>query len=86
MLFSLGLFDVFLWFNSDYVSIFLVHAAWHMGGISVPRPGMEPVSSALESRVFTTGPSGKSQVTCFFSRNIIEAMLCPSQGIVSGGT
>lgn len=29
--FSLGLFDVFLRFNSDYVSIFFVHAAWRVG-------------------------------------------------------
>ena len=29
-------------------------------GILVPRPGMEPVSPALEGGFFTTGPPGKS--------------------------
>ena len=29
-------------------------------GILVPRPGIEPVSLALEGRFFTTGPPGKS--------------------------
>ena len=30
-------------------------------GISVPPPGTEPMSSALEGRVLTSGPPGKSQ-------------------------
>ena len=30
-------------------------------GILVPRPGMEPVSPALEGRFLTTGPPGKSR-------------------------
>ena len=29
-------------------------------GILVPRPGIEPMSPALEGRFFTTGPPGKS--------------------------
>ena len=29
-------------------------------GILVPQPGMEPVSPALEGRVLTTGPPGRS--------------------------
>ena len=42
-------------------------AAGHLGsagpvayGILVPRPGIEPVSSALQGRFSTTGPPGKS--------------------------
>ena len=42
-------------------------AAEHLGsagpvayGILVPRPGIKPVSSALQGRFSTTGPPGKS--------------------------
>ena len=31
------------------------------GGILVPQPGVEPASPALEGRLFTPGPPGKSQ-------------------------
>ena len=34
-------------------------------GTLVPRPGMEPVPPALESRVLTTGPPGKSPMIHF---------------------
>ena len=40
-------------------------------GILVPRPGIEPVSPALEGGFFTTAPPGKSQV-------VILIFLCPS--------
>ena len=30
-------------------------------GVLVPRPGIEPMSPALEGRFVTTGPPGKSQ-------------------------
>ena len=35
-------------------------------GFLVPRPGIEPVSSALEGRILTTGPPGKSLSEKFF--------------------
>ena len=39
------------------MSWFLGHRAY---GILAPRPGIEPVPSALEGEVLTTGPAGKS--------------------------
>ena len=50
---------------------------WFFGheacGILAPRPGIEPVPSALEGEVLTTGLPGKSRMhfnTCKFSLNI----------------
>ena len=37
-------------------------------GISVPQPGIEPASPALEGRFLTTGPPGKSQEEHFYRR------------------
>ena len=34
-------------------------------GISVPRPGVDTMSPALEGRFLTTGPPGKSLLSCF---------------------
>ena len=31
-------------------------------GILTPRPGIEPISSALEGKVLTPGPPGKSLI------------------------
>ena len=40
---------------------------WHScpvaGGIQAPRPGIEPMSPALEGRFLTTGPTGASSPT-----------------------
>ena len=36
-------------------------------GILASLLGMEPIPSALEGKVFTTGPPGKSQGSCFLS-------------------
>ena len=42
---------------------------WFFGckacGILAPRPGVKPVSPALESKVLTTGPPGKSHMLSF---------------------
>ena len=42
---------------------------WSFGreacGVLAPLPGIEPAPSALEGKVLTTGPPGKSQVQCF---------------------
>ena len=46
--------------------------AW---GILAPRLGVEPVSAALEGKVLTTGPSGKSQVNTFMKWIIIIWLL-----------
>ena len=35
-------------------------------GLLVPRPGMKPVSPAVEGKFLTTGPPGKSQEMIFF--------------------
>ena len=42
--------------------------AW---GILAPGLGVEPVSAALEGKVLTTGPSGKSQVNTFMKWVVI---------------
>ena len=39
-------------------------------GILVPRPGMEPVSLAVEGGFLTTGPRGKSQVGLLTCRTV----------------
>ena len=43
-------------------------------GILVPRPGIEPVSPALEGGFLTTGPPGKSHVSIniYFVLNILN--------------
>ena len=38
-------------------------------GLWVPRPGIEPTSTALKARVLTTGPPGNSRVVCFINGN-----------------
>ena len=38
-------------------------------GILVPRPGIEPMSSALEGGFLTTGPPGKSPRGLYFRKN-----------------
>ena len=44
---------------------------WFLGpeacGILAPRPGIEPAPSALEGKVLTSGPPGKSAGIKFFS-------------------
>ena len=45
--------------SSSIVAEFRVHCS--MWGVLVPRPGIEPMSPALEGRFLTTGPPGKSQ-------------------------
>ena len=51
---------------------------WFFGqeacGILAPRPGIEPAPPALEGKVLTTGPPGKS--LCF----LLKFPLCPSEG------
>ena len=37
-----------------------VATKWDLSGILVPRPGIEPMSPALEGGFLTTGPPGKS--------------------------
>ena len=41
-------------------------------GILVPRPGIEPVSPALEGGFLNTGPPGKSQLCTFLRKRIIK--------------
>ena len=36
-------------------------------GISVPQPGIEPIPPALEGKILTSGPPGKSQTILFFT-------------------
>ena len=50
--------DFFLFF-------FFGHTTWHA---KLPGPGIEPEPPAVEARVLTTGPPGKSTVnSCFIS-------------------
>ena len=44
-------------------------------GILVPRPGIEPVSPALEGRYFTTGPPGNSPHTLLLRVKIYMSYL-----------
>ena len=44
--------------SSAFTLCYLGPEAW---GILAPRPGIEPVSPALEGEVLTPGPPGKSQ-------------------------
>ena len=43
---------------------------WFFGykahGILAPQPGMKPAPPALEGKVLTTGPPGKSQFSMYF--------------------
>ena len=55
-----------------------------------PGPGIEPVSLALEGRVFTTEPPGKpcvfSYIYCLFSLGEMSTQfLCPSFNLVVDG-
>ena len=52
------IFKVFI----EFVTIlFLFYVGHEACGIIAPQPGIEPAPPALEGKVLTTGPPGKSQ-------------------------
>ena len=64
-------FKVFI----EFITIVLIFFFfWFFGpeacGILVPSPGIEPVPSALEGEVLSTGPSGKSPVVFILTASI----------------
>ena len=62
------IFKVFIEFVT--VLLLLIFMFWFFGreayGILAPQPGVEPAPLALEGKVLTTGPPGKSLYGCVF--------------------
>ena len=62
--------DLSLWLTGSLV------VAWGLSyseecGILVPRPGIEPMSPALQGRFLTTGPPGKSSFYLLIKKPVI---------------
>lgn len=59
------IFIVFIEFVTLLNILFYVLVFGESCGIWIPRPGIEPTPSALEGKVLTLGPPGKSLFHCF---------------------
>ena len=70
------IFELFIEFVTILLLFYvLVFFGSEACGILAPRPGIEPVPPALEGKVLTTGPPGKSLVCILYSEVLLHLIL-----------
>ena len=56
-------FEVFIEFVTILLLLYVLFFGYETYGILAAQPGIEPASPALEDKVLTTGPQGKSHAS-----------------------